>query len=1109
MAIIKLLEYTFDNTIDDNCLPAFKGVGEIEISDVVEENITTRIINVEESGLPTEISFNGKTALLSVGFAEMKNVTSMFNMFNGCKNLTAIDTSTWVTDKVSSLAYSFQNCPLLTELDFTFNNFDNVNTAVYAFYLCRDLVSVKGLSLSEQLTNITNMFGGCSSLKSLDLSNINTSNVTRMSSLFNGCSSLSSVDLSNWNTCNAVEMSGMFMRCSSLTSLDLSNFDTSSATTMTNMFGECSNLERLDVSSFNTENVTSMYQTFSGCSSLTSLNVSNFNTSKVTDMRNMFRACRGIKKLKLGHFDTSNVTNMVGVFNNCSSLIDLDLTGWNTTNVVEMNSMFENCSSLTSLDLSHFDTSRVSNIVSIFLGCSSLESLNISSFTFNSATSTQNMFSNCRSLKTLDLSNAIMTNVTNTSNMFYNCSKLNSIGLLYSDAETINRVVSLLPTATVKDVYYLDAALNELAEVSGINFIKYKSLSVSLDQVNLKRIDDIYDTLDLVTGKLTQRVGEYTFDGTNTPSLYHLEPNRAKGYTVFPMMIEHVFPTAKSNPANKLKQISNNFNWIENAYGSRSGGKWISVNYTYLIFSIPNDELESLDVNGFNKWMSKNPTTVYCPINDRIIDVALNVQDQNGQRASVLSSMENGRIQVTSQELTPSIEYEIPTANSYHVDIIKSNTEYTMKNMQGTFTIGGLQYNASSNGTFITPSDMSDSFIVTSEEQTNPMILEGDFTDQSLPYFNGIRSLFDEADEIEILSTKKNLLNPKTFELTPLNINSAQSFTYDETSDTYEFLCPDSYNQMQIRFKNKYGITSDRQIYVSGTYECNGDVKNVDRRIEFRDGGKVVSITIIDSSWKAVTKANLKIMFTHDEIATTSPYEPHVSNTTRIALPMPLRSLPNGVSDELIIDRSKNKATLIQRVGVDNLDGRQGWTNINSSVDVNLYQPFYGYGFGNMAIAKSKEITVRCEKIKAVSNVTTYGKLTENAIYQYTDNSARLAGQITKKDLNGRSVTQWFRDNPVTLYYQLELPIITEVDLNGYPYLYRDGYIFISPNTEGLTFKPTVGLEYTVNQGQRILNQADSISRHEKSLSNLEKYYADLVYSDYNLAVLRFNEEIR
>ena len=150
--------------------------------------------------------------------------------------------------------------------------------------------------------------------------NFNATNVTNMSSMFYGCTSLTSLDLSSFNTTNVTNMYGMFYGCSSLTSLDLSSFNTSNVTRMTLMFYGCSSLTSLDLSSFNTSNVTSMSHMFDGCSSLTSLDLSSFNTANVNSMDNMFFHCSSLTSLDLSSFNTSNVTSMGDMFRGCSSL---------------------------------------------------------------------------------------------------------------------------------------------------------------------------------------------------------------------------------------------------------------------------------------------------------------------------------------------------------------------------------------------------------------------------------------------------------------------------------------------------------------------------------------------------------------------------------------------------------------------------------------------------------------------------------------------------------------------------------------------------------------------------------------------------------------------
>ena len=62
------------------------------------------------------------------------------------------------------------------------------------------------------------MFGECETLKELDLSNWDTSNVTGMEFLFDGCIALRKLYLTNFNTKNA-DLGGIFNQCKSLTDL--------------------------------------------------------------------------------------------------------------------------------------------------------------------------------------------------------------------------------------------------------------------------------------------------------------------------------------------------------------------------------------------------------------------------------------------------------------------------------------------------------------------------------------------------------------------------------------------------------------------------------------------------------------------------------------------------------------------------------------------------------------------------------------------------------------------------------------------------------------------------------------------------------------------------
>ena len=126
--------------------------------------------------------------------------------------------------------------------------------------------------------------------------------------------------IENLNTENVTSMRDMFNGCSSLTSLDLTNFNTAKVTDMKLLFANCSALESLDLSMFNTENVTSMPSMFNGATNLKTLNVSNFNTEKVNNMGHMFANCPNLTSLDLSSFNTKGVEYVDNIFKNCSNL---------------------------------------------------------------------------------------------------------------------------------------------------------------------------------------------------------------------------------------------------------------------------------------------------------------------------------------------------------------------------------------------------------------------------------------------------------------------------------------------------------------------------------------------------------------------------------------------------------------------------------------------------------------------------------------------------------------------------------------------------------------------------------------------------------------------
>ena len=300
----------------------------------------------------------------------------------------------WYTDKDNNSLYEVSIGSENGSLEANTNG-----SGMFSYLDNVDTLDLTGLDTSN-MTSMSYMFYNSNSLKSINLSNFNTSKLLYANNMFNGCTSLESLDLSNFNTSKVTNFSNMFRDCQKMKEINLSNFDTSSATNMANMFYNCKSLKQLDLSSFNTNKVTYMGSMFYNCSSLTSLDLSNFNTSNVINMGyGMFYNCKSLKELDLSNFDTKKVIDFSDMFNGCSSLENIELSSFDTTNATNMANMFYNCKSLKQLDLSSFNTSKVTNMSKMFLQNNEINTIYVSEkWNTSNVTSSSLMFHSCTSL---------------------------------------------------------------------------------------------------------------------------------------------------------------------------------------------------------------------------------------------------------------------------------------------------------------------------------------------------------------------------------------------------------------------------------------------------------------------------------------------------------------------------------------------------------------------------------------------------------------------------------------------------------------------------------------------------------------------------------------
>ena len=343
-----------------------------------------------------------------------------------------------------------------------------------------NLETIKDLKYlnTEQVTDMSNMFYGCSALTSLDVTHFNTAKVTNMNYMFYGCSKLTSLDVTKFNTANVTNMSYMFESCSALSSLDLSNFNTAIVTDMSYMFYGCSALSSLDLSNFYTKEVGNMVCMFSGCSALKTIYASEkFVTSKVQSGEGMFAWCKNLKGTILeynnsktdhtyancgtnGYFTpvfeyaefnegTGTLTFRRGLSKPKGAYalnLEASEPGWWSTHRYEIKKVvfeasfanarptscyywFCNCSELTDIEgIENLNTENVTNMRGMFFNCPNLSSLDLTNFSTGNVTDMNAMFGYCQ-LSSLDLTSFNTANVTNMYMMFISCQNLSSLDL--------------------------------------------------------------------------------------------------------------------------------------------------------------------------------------------------------------------------------------------------------------------------------------------------------------------------------------------------------------------------------------------------------------------------------------------------------------------------------------------------------------------------------------------------------------------------------------------------------------------------------------------------------------------------------------------------------
>ena len=493
-------------------------------------------------------------------------------------------------------------------------------------------------------------------------------------------------------------------------------------------------------------------------------------------------------------------------------------------------------------------------------------------------------------------------------------------------------------------------------------------------------------------------------------------------------------------------------------------------------------------LTSFKTWLQQNPLTVWYPTTTH--------QDSTQVKQPIF--FKDGHIQLSSgadNSLIPTLDYQAKTSNSYVMDLMKPSTVYTMKakSVSGTFTLDGTSFILSTNSAITTPSTLTSKFLVVKGSMQEMMFLEGNVYSKAIPYFKGIKSAFEDESKIEVLSTGKNLYDGS---FRKGNIDSQGNAVYNESSKNVlsDFILAKpnmTYTMSNHGVANKtifYCQYDSNKQYVGA--KAGWETKTLDSNVHY------IRIQLNETT-KTIEELNNEFML--EESSTATQYETYKSNSTKIPLLSPLRSLPNGVEDEVVVDRMKNKVTLIQRVGKVVFDGSEEWY-CNWSNDGNCHN-------GHTNIYDAKKVvgtSFICNKFRE-STTTANNPNYESAFMTGRDNWFGIAIHKDKLDTyDAKGMKKWLSQNPLVVYYELETPVITEVDLEGFPYVYKDGHIFLNGE-----ITPVTEIKYSINQQHQIEASNQDIIRHQKEIDYLYKLIGEYVRVDYKNTLLSLNLELK
>ena len=537
------------------------------------------------------------------------------------------------------------------------------------------------------------------------------------------------------------------------------------------------------------------------------------------------------------------------------------------------------------------------------------------------------------------------------------------------------------------------------------------------------------------------------------------------------------FTVGVGNGIDKSREVENSFTDIE-----LSGNSMVNIyNGVREISSSVNR------VNNFATITNIKPNTQYT--------IKYAVKSSNKLTSPSLTSF--FRIQACDKNNNPinewlfGVSHNVETSYTYHTAIF--NTPSELSNIVLTIRNCYSEWNLQSNTSYI----------------KDIIIIEGNYTNKPLPsYFEGLKSVGEnEENKISISSFEKASLIPKEYFLNNKTTNFRGWSSFPETLDLKDVV---------VKFKVNRFLGNDTSIKIwAGNDELNGVLgKEVTMNcttltsIGFYNWNGIANGGGKEKIIEYLTTGALELIILPN-INHGYPFYPYFNSNKKdkkeISLNEPLRSL-GDVKDT--IEKINGEWKIVRRCSEVVLNGSEPWILL-SDTDKEKTIGFRIANFLPLSRYGDKYKMVVCDRFPSYKHnlwkKDYEGITTENNINNII-NDTQLQIIISKSELSTKDVQgfkQWLSNNPTRVIYELETPIIEDID----PVVlqcWKDGNIFID---EVLPVESTHTV--ALNKPAQIQNNIEELTSLRNRVQKIEEQYNSTILTQaYQTILLNFDNDL-